>query len=84
MKCRDTYLSEHPVCERCAKHGIITAAEHVHHKRELTARNYKNPMIAFNPVEPGKCADIVVFDENINIYTTIVGGSIVFSNLKQL
>lgn len=33
-------------------------------------------------VEIGKCADIVVFDENININTTIVGGEIVFSNIK--
>ena len=49
IKCRDTYLSEHQICERCAKRGIIVAAEHVHHKRELTAKNYKNPMIAFNP-----------------------------------
>lgn len=48
-RCRDTYLSEHPICERCSKKGIIVAAEHVHHKRELTVNNYKNPMIALNP-----------------------------------
>lgn len=31
------------------KRGIVSAAEHVHHIRELNAKNYKNPMVALNP-----------------------------------
>lgn len=48
-RCRDVYLSEHPCCERCQQAGLISVAEHVHHKQELTAENYKDPMIALNP-----------------------------------
>lgn len=48
-KCRATYLSEHPVCERCIKIGIAVPAEHVHHKIELDENNCKDPMIALNP-----------------------------------
>lgn len=47
-KCRDAYLKEHPLCERCLAVGISAVAEHVHHKQELTEDNYKDPMIAFN------------------------------------
>ena len=49
MRCRDTYLSEHPVCERCIKMGIAVSAEHVHHKTELTEENVNDPLIALNP-----------------------------------
>jgi N-acetylglucosamine-6-phosphate deacetylase len=31
-------------------------------------------------LEKGKDADVVIFDDNINIATTIVGGEIVFKN----
>lgn len=48
-RCRQVYLSEHPVCERCQKAGRVSVAVHVHHKKELTADNYKDPMIALNP-----------------------------------
>lgn len=47
--CRRTYLSEHPLCERCLAAGIASTAEHVHHKIELNESNYKDPMIALNP-----------------------------------
>lgn len=49
LKCRAAYLSEHPVCERCAAAGIVSVAEHVHHKIELNAENYLDPMITLNP-----------------------------------
>ena len=48
-ECRKAYLSEHPICERCEKVGIVSVAEHVHHKKELTLENYKDPEIALNP-----------------------------------
>ena len=47
--CRKTYLSEHPMCERCAASGIATPAEHVHHKKELTEENFLEPLISLNP-----------------------------------
>ena len=49
MKCRDTFLSDHPLCERCLKVGRAVPAEHVHHKIELNENNYKDPLIALNP-----------------------------------
>ena len=49
QKCRDTYLSEHPCCERCARVGIAVAAEHVHHIKELDKDSVNDPLIAFNP-----------------------------------
>ena len=30
---RNTYLSNHPLCECCLEHNKVTAAEHVHHKQ---------------------------------------------------
>ena len=48
-KCRASYLSEHPICERCEKVGIVSVAEHVHHKMELTLENYKDPEVTLNP-----------------------------------
>lgn len=49
IRCRDVYLSEHPLCERCLEAGRASTAEHVHHKIELNINNYKDPMIALNP-----------------------------------
>lgn len=49
QRCRDTYIKEHPLCERCLKKGIATPGEHVHHIIELDENNYTNPMIALNP-----------------------------------
>lgn len=48
-KCRAAYLSQHPLCERCLKKGIATAAEHVHHIIELNENNYEDPLISLNP-----------------------------------
>lgn len=48
QRCRDAYLSEHPCCERCAKRGIVSIAEHVHHIQELDEESYKNPMLSLN------------------------------------
>lgn len=48
-RCREVYLSEHPLCERCLAVGIVSSAEHVHHKIELQQENYKDPEIALNP-----------------------------------
>ena len=48
-RCREVYLSEHPLCERCLAVGIVSSAEHVHHKIELQQENYKDPEAALNP-----------------------------------
>ena len=29
---RKLYITEHPLCENCEKHGLIKEANHVHHK----------------------------------------------------
>lgn len=31
MRIRDRYISEHPLCERCEKHGKLIPAKEVHH-----------------------------------------------------
>lgn len=30
---RNNYFDTHPLCEVCNAHGVVTAAEHVHHRR---------------------------------------------------
>lgn len=30
---RNNYFDEHPLCEVCEAHGVVTAAEHVHHRK---------------------------------------------------
>lgn len=47
-KCRDAYISQHPLCERCKQKGYIVAAEIVHHKIHLTAENFNDPSVAYN------------------------------------
>ena len=32
-KMRDTYMKEHPICEKCLEKGKITPAVDIHHKR---------------------------------------------------
>ena len=32
---RNSYISNHPLCERCLEKGISTPAEHVHHIKEF-------------------------------------------------
>ena len=49
LRCRDTYLSEHPFCERCIKAGIAVPSEHVHHIIELDEIKVDDPMLALNP-----------------------------------
>lgn len=80
--CRQTYLSEHPLCERCLVVGRAQTAEHVHHKIELTEETFNDPMIALNPDnlealcfechqkehhEGSQVAEGLYFDENGNI-----------------
>lgn len=47
--CRSAYMeSAHHLCERCLSKGIMTPAEIVHHKIELTPDNIDNPLITLN------------------------------------
>ncbi len=86
IRCRDVYLSEHPLCERCQAAGVAAIAEHVHHKIELSLDNYKDPMIALNPDnlealcfechnkehhENDEVAKGLYFDENGNLCSKI-------------
>lgn len=32
-KLRNTFIKEHPLCEECLRHGKVTAAHDVHHKK---------------------------------------------------
>ena len=47
-KCRKKYLSLHPICERCQQLGIISKADHVHHKVYLDDATYRNPEVSLN------------------------------------
>ena len=40
--------SVHHLCERCLRKGIMTPAEIVHHKIELTPENSDDPLITLN------------------------------------
>ncbi len=79
---RKAYLIEHPICERCEAAGIVSVAEHVHHKIELTEENVNNPLITLNPENLealcfdchrkehhnlSEVADDLFFDENGNL-----------------
>lgn len=47
-RCRQAYAaSVGGLCERCKSLGIITAGRVVHHKIELTEKNYKDEKIAY-------------------------------------
>lgn len=46
--CRNAYIAQHPLCERCEAKGLIVPAEIVHHKIHLTEDNYRDPSIALN------------------------------------
>jgi len=47
--CRSAYMkSVHHLCERCLSKGIMTPAEIVHHKIELTPDNIDNPLITLD------------------------------------
>lgn len=48
-RCRQAYLrSVGGLCERCAKKGLIVAADHVHHKVKLTPENISDPNVTYN------------------------------------
>lgn len=48
-KCRDAYMERvGHLCEDCLAHGILTPAEIVHHKIELTQENVDDPNIALS------------------------------------
>jgi len=49
LSVRDTYRTAHPLCEICLQQGIYTPADIVHHKKQLTAKNYKDASISLNP-----------------------------------
>lgn len=36
---RNAYIKQHPLCEMCLQNGIVTPAEHVHHKNEFMRGN---------------------------------------------
>ena len=46
--CRAGYLKKVIYCERCAKSGLLTPGEHVHHKVRLTPENISDPTVALN------------------------------------
>ena len=79
---RKSYLFTHPTCERCEAAGLISVAEHVHHKIELTEENVNDPNITLNPDnlealcfdchrkehhDLPEVADELFFDENGNL-----------------
>ena len=41
-KMRNTYMSEHPICEECLKRGKVTPAEDIHHIRSPFKGNEVN------------------------------------------
>lgn len=47
---RDSYIaSVGGLCEKCRERGEIVAAEIVHHKVKLTAKNINDPAVTLNP-----------------------------------
>lgn len=46
--CRNSYIQEHSLCERCMAHGLIVPAYIIHHKTYLTDENLNDPSIALN------------------------------------
>jgi hypothetical protein len=46
--CRESYLSQNPLCERCLRKGLIVPGEIVHHKIHLTTENYLDPTVSLN------------------------------------
>lgn len=47
-KCRLAFLTEHPVCERCERMGIVTPSNHVHHIIYITPDNINDPETVLN------------------------------------
>lgn len=50
-KDRLSYLTEHPLCERCATKGLIIPATLIHHKTEISTGTNDEAMkdLAFDP-----------------------------------
>lgn len=48
-ECRAAYLSEHGLCERCLKKGLVAPAAIVHHKIYLDRESVQDPSISLNP-----------------------------------
>ena len=48
---RNWYIMQHPLCENCAKYGLVTPATQVHHKRIINSGQTLDEMksIAYNP-----------------------------------
>lgn len=48
-KCRESYAkSQGYICETCAKKGLYTPGEIVHHIVELTPQNINDPRVSLN------------------------------------
>lgn len=48
-RCRESYLKKKKyLCERCLKQGIISYADHVHHKTYITDENLYNTEISLD------------------------------------
>lgn len=46
----NAYLAAHPLCERCAEHGVVTLAVDVHHKVSFTRfTGLERMAMAYNP-----------------------------------
>ena len=49
QRTRDAYVaSVGGLCERCLQSGLCTAGEIVHHKRELTVENIRDPAVSLS------------------------------------
>lgn len=47
-KCRDSYIADHPLCERCLKLGDAVPSKIVHHKKWLTPNNINDAEVSLN------------------------------------
>lgn len=47
VKCRQQYIQQHSLCERCLEAGLIVPAVYVHHRIHLTPDNVKDVSIAY-------------------------------------
>lgn len=47
-ECRETYIQEHSLCERCLANGLIVPAYIVHHRIWIDDVNFHDPSIVLN------------------------------------
>ena len=45
--CRDKYIRQHPLCEKCLEIGLVNPSRYVHHKIFLTESNVHDASIAY-------------------------------------